>query len=142
LREEPGHLFPGQLSEGFVANMAGTHERLEAFSRHGSSEILEDGVADAGDRLSAVIMRTAFESLDDGAASVAHDGGSCRRENVSRKRVMTSFGAVGHERPRCRRKGRPSPEDKRVTPHTAAQRRHGTAPQWRRPRHHRLVARA
>ena len=31
LREEPGHLFPGHLSEEFVANMAGTYERLEAF---------------------------------------------------------------------------------------------------------------
>ncbi len=68
LREELGHLFPGHLSEEFVANMAGTHERLEAFSRHGSSEILEDGVADASDRLSAAIMRAAFDSLDDGAA--------------------------------------------------------------------------
>lgn len=37
LREEPGHLLPGQLSEEFVANMAGTYERLEAFSRHQAS---------------------------------------------------------------------------------------------------------
>ena len=37
LREEPGHLFPGHLSEDFVANMAGTHERLEAFSRNQAS---------------------------------------------------------------------------------------------------------
>ena len=116
LREELGHLFPGHLSEEFVANMAGTHERLEAFSRHGSSEILEDGVADAGDRLSAAIMRAAFGSLDDGAATVMHDGESYRREDVSRKRVMTSFGAIEYARPRYRRKGRPSlfPVDRRA----------------------------
>ena len=116
LREELGHLFPGDLSEEFVANMAGTYERLEVFSRHGSSEALEDGVADAGDRLSAAIMRVAFESLDDGVASVGRDGESYRREDVSRKRVMTSFGAIEYERPRYRRKGRPSlfPVDRRA----------------------------
>ena len=116
LREEPGHLFPGQLSEGSVANMAGTYERLEAFSRHGSSEVPEDGAADAGDRLSAAIMRAAFGSLDDGAACIGHDGESCRREDVPRRRVTASFGATGCERPRCRRKGRPSlfPVDRRA----------------------------
>ena len=116
LREELGHLFPGHLSAEFVANMAGTYERLEAFSRHGSSEVLEDGVADAGDRLSAAIMRAAFGSLDDGAACIEHDGESYRREDVSRKRVMTSFGAIEYERPRYRRKGRPSlfPVDRRA----------------------------
>ncbi len=102
LREELGHLFPGHLSEEFVANMAGTHERLEAFSWHGSSEILEDGVADAGDRLSAAIMRAAFDSLDEGAGCIAHDGESYRREDVSRKREMTSFGAIEYARPRYR----------------------------------------
>ena len=116
LREELDHLFPGQLSKEFVANMVGTHERLEAFSRHGSSEILEDGVADASNRLSAAIMRAAFDSLDDGSASVIHDGETYRREDVSRKRVMTSFGAIEYERPRYRRKGCPSlfPVDRRA----------------------------
>lgn len=116
LREELGHLFPGQLSDEFVSNMAGTRERLEAFSWHGSSEILEDGVADAGNRLSAAIMRAAFDSLDDGSASVMHDGETYRREDASRKRVMTSFGAIEYERPRYRRKGRPSlfPVDRRA----------------------------
>ncbi len=108
LREELRHLLPGQLSEEFVANMAGTRERLEAFFRHGSSEILEDGVADAGNRLSAAIMRAAFDSLDDGSPCFMHDGETYRREDVSRKRVMTSFGAIEHDRPRCRRKRRPS----------------------------------
>ena len=44
------------------------------------------------------------------------DGESYRREDVSRKRVMTSFGAIEYERPRYRRKGRPSlfPVDRRA----------------------------
>ncbi len=48
LREEPVHLFPGQHSEVFMANMAGTRGRLEAFSRQGSSEIPGNGGASVG----------------------------------------------------------------------------------------------
>ena len=106
--EELGHPFPRQLSDEFAANKAGTPERLEALSLHGSSEILEDGVADAGERPSAAIMRAAFDSLDDGSASVMHYGKTYQREVVSRKRVMTSLGAIEYERTRYRRRGRPS----------------------------------
>ncbi len=43
-------------------------------------------------------------------------GRGYRREDVARKRVMTSFGAIEYARPRYRRKGRPSlfPVDRRA----------------------------
>ena len=50
-------------------------------------------------------MRAAFDSLDDGAARIEHDGESYRREDVSRKRVMTSFGAIEYARPRYGARG-------------------------------------
>ncbi len=85
-----------------------------------------DGVADAGDRLSAAVMRTAFGSLDDGAARIGHDGEGHRRGDVPRRRVMASFGATGYGRPRHRRRGRPSP--------VPVDRRAGTAGSFRTPR--------
>ncbi len=131
LRGEPGPPVPGHPPEGSVANMAGTHGRLEAFSRHGSSEAPGDGVADAGDRLPAAVMRAAFESLDDGVASVGHDGEGHRRGDVPRRRVMASFGAIGYGRPRHRRRGRPSP--------VPVDRCAGTAGSFRTPRAARIA---
>ena len=108
IHEELTQLFPGQLAGEFVAHMVRVREKLEAFEGHHGTEAFEDSIADAANRLSTQIVREALASLDTQAPAIEHHGERYRREGATKKRVMTSFGAIDYERSRYRRRARPS----------------------------------
>ena len=88
--------------------MVTVREKLEAFEGRHGTEAFEDSVADAGNRLSAQIVKEALVSLDTQGPAIEHRGERYRREGTTKKRVMTSFGAVDYERSRYRRRARAS----------------------------------
>ena len=85
--------------------MRDARDALDRVRETGDTEAFEDAIALAADRLSAEIVRTALQSLDMNKASIVDNGKRYAREGVSRKRVMTSFGAVEYERSQYRRRG-------------------------------------
>ena len=116
LHDELAQLFPGQLSDEFLVHMMSVGEALAAFEGSHGTEALEDSLAEAANRLSAQVVRQALVSLDTQVPSIEHRGERYRREGATRKRVMTSFGAIDYTRSRYRRRARPCvfPSDHRA----------------------------
>ena len=81
----------------------GRQQRLGTCQRDRRHGVLRG--CDRACRLSAEIVRTALRSLDTSEASIVDNGKRYAREGVSRKRVMTSFGAIEYERSQYRRRG-------------------------------------
>lgn len=98
------------------AHMVTVQESQEDVVKHGDTQAFEDTIADASDRLSAEIVKAAFVSLDTNEPFIIHEGQKYHRHSMTKKRVMTSFGAIDHERARYRRRAYPSlfPADRRA----------------------------
>ncbi len=116
LKEESRLLFSEVLPEACEAHLETVPDKVREHSERNDSPELEIAIRDAGNRLSASILGTAFLSLDRKDPWIVHEGRRCRRADRSTKRVMTTFGPVEYQRSRCRRKGFPSvfPADRTV----------------------------
>ena len=116
IRDELEHVFARPLVDAYIAHMVTARESRGDLIRHGDTEVFEDAIADASDRLSAEIVKAAFVSLDTNEPFIIHEGKKFHRHSMTKKRVMTSFGEISYERARYRRRAHRSvfPADRRA----------------------------